>query len=44
MWRSLYPRLVVDTRAGPLLFEMAGAKRKAAKISTVLVGDAQVPQ
>jgi hypothetical protein len=42
--RSLYPRLVVDTRVGPLLFEVVGAKRKAAKISTVLRGDAQVAQ
>jgi hypothetical protein len=29
----LYPRLVVDTRAGPLLVEVAGAKAKAAKIT-----------
>jgi hypothetical protein len=33
LWRSLYPRLVVDTRAGSLLFEVAGAKAKAAKIT-----------
>ena len=38
MWRSLYPRLVVDTRAGPLLFEVAGAKAKAAKITETLRG------
>jgi hypothetical protein len=36
MWRSLYRRLVVDTRAGPLLFEVAGAKAKAAKITETL--------
>jgi hypothetical protein len=36
MWRSLYPRLVVDTRAGPLLFEVAGARAKAAKITATL--------
>jgi hypothetical protein len=36
LWRSLYPRLVVDTRAGPLLFEVAGAKAKAAKIMQTL--------
>jgi hypothetical protein len=35
-WRSLYPRLVVDTRAGPLLFEVTGAKAKAAKIMETL--------
>jgi hypothetical protein len=34
--RSLYPRLVVDTRAGPLLFEVVGAKAKAAKITETL--------
>jgi hypothetical protein len=44
MWRSLSPRLVVDTRAGPLLFEVVGARHKAVKISTVLLGDAQVAQ
>jgi hypothetical protein len=36
LWRSLYPRLVVDTRTGPLLFEVAGAKAKAAKIMQTL--------
>jgi hypothetical protein len=36
MWRSLYPRLVVDTRAGPLLFDVVGAKAKAAKITETL--------
>jgi hypothetical protein len=34
--RSLFPRLVVDTRAGPLLFEVAGANTKAAKIAETL--------
>jgi hypothetical protein len=33
LWRSLYPRLVVDTQGGSLLFEVAGARRKAAKIA-----------
>jgi hypothetical protein len=36
MWRSLYPRLVVETRAGPLLFEVVGARAKAAKITETL--------
>jgi hypothetical protein len=36
MWRSLYPRLVVDTRAGPLLFEVTGANTKVAKIADTL--------
>jgi hypothetical protein len=36
IWRSLHPRLVVDTRSGPLLFEVAGAKAKAAKIMQAL--------
>jgi hypothetical protein len=34
--RSLYPRLVVDTRSGSLLFDVAGAKAKAAKIMQTL--------
>jgi hypothetical protein len=34
--RSLYPRLVVDTRSGSLLFDVAGAKTKAAKIMQTL--------
>ena len=34
--RLLYRRLVVDTCAGPLLFEVAGAKAKAAKITETL--------
>jgi hypothetical protein len=34
--RSLLPRLVVDTRSGPLLFEMAGARRRAARINQTL--------
>jgi hypothetical protein len=34
--RSLYRRLVVDTRGGPLLFEVARAKAKAAKIMQTL--------
>jgi hypothetical protein len=34
--RSLYPRLVVDTRSGSLLFEVVGAKAKAAKINETL--------
>jgi hypothetical protein len=34
--RSLFPRLVVDTRSGSLLFEVAGASRKAAKIVETL--------
>jgi hypothetical protein len=34
--RSLYPRLVVDTQSGPLLFDVVGAKAKAAKILQTL--------
>jgi hypothetical protein len=34
--RSPLPRLVVDTRSGPLLFEVMGAKAKAAKIMQTL--------
>jgi hypothetical protein len=34
--RSPLRRLVVDTRSGPLLFEVAGAKAKAAKINETL--------
>jgi hypothetical protein len=34
--RSLFPRLVVDTRGGSLLFEVARAKAKAAKIMQTL--------
>jgi hypothetical protein len=34
--RSLYPRLVVDTRSGSLLFDVVGAKAKAAKILQTL--------
>jgi hypothetical protein len=34
--RSLYPRLVVDTRSGSLLFDVVGAKAKAAKIMQTL--------
>jgi hypothetical protein len=33
LWRSLNPRLVVNTRAGSRLFEVAGAKAKAAMIT-----------
>jgi hypothetical protein len=36
LWRSLFPRLVVDTRAGPWLFEVVGANVKAAKIMQTL--------
>jgi hypothetical protein len=36
LWRSLFPRLVVDTRTGPLLFEVMGAKAKATKIMQTL--------
>jgi hypothetical protein len=34
--RSLYPRLVVDTQSGSLLFDVVGAKAKAAKILQTL--------
>jgi hypothetical protein len=34
--RSLLPRLVAESRRGSLLFEVAGAKAKAAKISETL--------
>jgi hypothetical protein len=34
--RSLYPRLVVDTRSGSLLFDVIGAKAKAARIMETL--------